>query len=46
MTKKEVLERIREIAHGDEEPQKAEVDSMKAAYDKLHTADRAPRMTE
>ena len=46
MTKKEVLERIREIAHGDEAPQKEEVDSLKAAFYKLHIAEREARLKE
>ena len=46
MTKKEVLERVREIAHGDEAPQKEEVDSLKAAFYKLHIAEREARLKE
>ena len=39
-TKAEILERIREIAHGDEAPQKEEVDYLKTAFYKLHIAER------
>jgi len=39
-TKAEILERIREIAHGDESPQKEEVDYLKTAFYKLHIAER------
>ena len=39
-TKKEVLERVREIAHGDEAPQKEEVDYLKTTFYKLHIAER------
>ena len=39
-TKAEILERIREIAHGDETPQKEEVDYLKTAFYKLHIAER------
>ena len=39
-TKAEVLERIREIAHGDETPQKEEVDYLKTVFYKLHIAER------
>ena len=42
-TKKEVLERVREIAHGDEAPQKEEVDYLKTAFYKLHIAEREAR---
>ena len=45
-TKKEVLERIREIAHGDEAPQKEEVDYLKTAFYKLHIAEREARLKE
>ena len=43
-TKKEVLERVREIAHGDEAPQKDEVDYLKTAFYKLHIADREAQL--
>ena len=39
-TKREVLERIREIAHGEETPQKDEVDYLKTTFYKLHIAER------
>ncbi len=39
-TKAEILERIRDIAHGDEAPQKEEVDYLKTAFYKLHIAER------
>ena len=44
--KKEVLERIREIAHGDETPQKEEVDYLKTVFYKLHIAEREARLKE
>ena len=45
-TKKEVLERVREIAHGDEAPQKDEVDYLKTAFYKLHIAEREAQLKE
>ena len=39
-TKAEILERVREIAHSDETPQKEEVDYLKTAFYKLHIAER------
>ena len=39
-TKAEILERVREIAHGDKTPQKEEVDNLKTAFYKLHIAER------
>ena len=39
-TKAEILERVREIAHGDDTPQKEEADSLKTAFYKLHIAER------
>ena len=39
-TKKEVLDRIKDIAHGDETPQKEEVDYLKTVFYKLHIAER------
>ena len=39
-SKEEILERVREIAHGDEAPQKEEVDNLKTAFYKLHIAER------
>ena len=43
-TKKEVLERVREIAHGEEAPEKDEVDYLKTAFYKLHIAEREARL--
>ncbi|MBQ9230924.1 MAG: DUF349 domain-containing protein [Prevotella sp.] len=45
-TKKEVLTRAREIAQGDEAPQKEEVDYLKTAFYKLHIAEREARLKE
>jgi len=45
-TKKEVLDRVKEIAHGEEMPQKDEVDYLKTAFYKLHIADREARLKE
>ncbi len=45
-TKKEVLERVREIAQGDEAPQKEEVDYLKTVFYKLHIAEREARLKE
>ena len=39
-TKKEVIERIKELAHGDESPTKEEVDLLKTTFYKLHFAER------
>lgn len=39
-SKKEVLERIREIAHSDDNPQKDEIDQLKTAFYKMHIAER------
>ena len=39
-TKAEILERVREIAHSDETPQKEEVDYLKTTFYKLHIAER------
>ena len=44
--KKEVLERVREIAHSDEAPQKEEVDYLKTAFYKFHIAEREARLKE
>ena len=43
-TKAEILERVREIAHGDEAPQKDEVDYLKTAFYKLHVAEREAKL--
>ena len=39
-TKKEVLDRVKEIAHGDEPLQKEEIDYLKTVFYKLHIAER------
>ena len=39
-TKAEVLDRVKELAHGDEAPQKDEVEYLKTAFYKLHIAER------
>ena len=39
-TKKEVLDRVKDIAHGDETPQKDEIDYLKTVFYKLHIAER------
>ena len=39
-TKEEVLKRTSELAHGEETPDKAEVDALKTAFYKFHTAER------
>ena len=39
-SKKEVLERIREIAHSDENPEKDEVEYLKSTFYRLHIAER------
>ena len=45
-TKKEVLERVREIAQSDKAPQKDEVDYLKTVFYKLHIAEREARLKE
>ncbi len=45
-TKKEVLDRVKEIAHGEEAPQKEEVDYLKTAFYKLHIAEREAKLKE
>ena len=45
-TKREVLERAREIAHGEDAPQKEEVDYLKTAFYKLHIAEREAQLKE
>ncbi len=45
-TKEEVLERVREIAHSEEAPQKEEVDYLKTVFYKLHTAEREAQIKE
>lgn len=43
-TKKEVVERIKEIAHGNDNPEKEEIDSLKTTFYKLHFAEREAEM--
>ena len=45
-TKQEVLERVKEIAHGEEAPQKEEVDYLKTVFYKLHIAEREAKLKE
>ncbi|MCR4958920.1 MAG: DUF349 domain-containing protein [Prevotella sp.] len=45
-TKAEVLERVKELAHGEEMPQKEEVDYLKTVFYKLHIAERENRLKE
>ena len=45
-SKKEVLERVKEIAHGEEAPQKEEVEYLKTAFYKLHIAEREAKLKE
>ncbi len=45
-TKAEVLERVKELAHGEEMPQKDEVDYLKTVFYKLHIAEREARLKE
>lgn len=42
--KKEVIERIKEIAHSDENPQKDEIDFLKTIFYKMHFAEREADM--
>jgi len=42
--KKDVVERVREIAHGDDNPQKEEVDYLKTLFYKMHFAEREADM--
>ncbi len=44
--KQEVLDRVREIAQGQDAPQKDEVDYLKTVFYKLHTAEREARFKE
>ncbi|MDO5447243.1 MAG: DUF349 domain-containing protein [Prevotellaceae bacterium] len=39
-TKADVISRVKEIAHSDEVPQKAEIDNLKTAFYKFHIAER------
>ncbi len=45
-TKKEVLERVIELAHGDEVPSKEEVDTLKTVFYKMHVAEREAALKE
>lgn len=45
-TKKEVLERVKEIAHAEETPQKEEVEYLKTAFYKLHIAEREANLKD
>ena len=45
-TKAEVLERVKELAHGDGMPQKDEVDYLKTIFYKLHIAEREAKLKE
>ncbi len=42
--KQEVLERVKEIAHGEDMPQKEEVDYLKTMFYKLHIAEREAQL--
>ncbi len=44
-SKKEILERVREIAHGDENPKKEEIDRLKTSFYKLLSAERESQMS-
>ena len=43
-TKKEVLDRVKEIAHGEDMPLKEEVDYLKTVFYKLHIAEREAKL--
>ncbi len=43
-TKQEVLERVKELAHGEETPKKDEVDYLKTTFYKLHIAEREAKL--
>jgi len=45
-TKQEVLDRVKEIAHGEEAPSKDEVDLLKTIFYKLHIAEREQQLKE
>ena len=45
-SKKEVLDRVKEIAHGEEAPQKDEVEYLKTSFYKLHIAEREAKLKE
>lgn len=44
--KHEVLERVREIAHGEDAPEKGEVDYLKTVFYKLHIAEREAKQKD
>ena len=43
-TKHEVLERVKELAHGEEAPSKDEIDYLKTVFYKLHIAEREAKL--
>lgn len=43
-SKSEIIERVKEIAHSDEHPQKGEIDHLKTIFYKLHFAEREADM--
>ena len=45
-TKQEVLERVKEIAHSSENPNKEELDLLKTTFYKIHLAERDAQMKE
>ena len=45
-TKQEVLERVKEIAHSEEAPNKEELDHLKTMFYKIHLAERDTQMKE
>ena len=45
-TKKEVLDRVKDLAHGEEAPQKDEVEYLKTAFYKLHIAEREAQLKQ
>ena len=45
-SKKEVLDRVKELAHGEEVPQKDEVEYLKTVFYKLHIAEREAKLKE
>ena len=45
-TKQEVLERVKEIAHSDDAPDKEELDHLKTTFYKLHLAERDAQIKE
>ena len=45
-TKQEVLERVKEVAHGEEAPKKEEVEYLKTVFYKLHIAEREAKQKE